>query len=42
MRPDKTTLIADIMWGYEIDLAKRINQEIKDRATSTETVLAFP
>lgn len=40
--PDKATLIACIMSGYEIDIAKWIAHEIRDRATSIDTVLAFP
>lgn len=42
MGPYKVALTAGIMSGNEIDVAKWIAQEIRDKKTSTDTVLAFP
>lgn len=38
---DRSTLVADIMEGYEIDVAKIIAKEICDQDVSLDTSLAF-
>lgn len=42
MSPAKAALVADIMVGYEINIAKWIAREIKYWVMSTNKVMAFP
>lgn len=41
MGSDKAALIVRIMLGYGIEVAKWIDQDIRDKVTSTDTMLAF-
>lgn len=42
LSPNRALLVAGIIEGYEINIAKIISGKIYDRAISTDTILEFP